>query len=73
MEGPEESFSTDRLREELGNLSTQLYHVFKGIIVGEGPGMDVLSVVSLRSSERVEEFATVVGGSSIELREVEEF
>lgn len=73
MDGPKERFSTERLKEELGNLSTQMYHVFKGIIVSDGPGMDVLSVVSLRGSERVKEFATVVSGSSIGLQEVEEF
>lgn len=74
LEGPEESMDTELFREELGNLSSRLFNVFKGVMVREGGGIDVLSVVSLSRSERLEEFiASATEESSISLDEVEEY
>lgn len=75
IEGPEERLETEALTRELGNLTKQLFNVFKGLIIDdEQKGIDVLSAVSLNRSRRLEEYLSAVSStSSIELKEVEEF
>lgn len=74
MEGPKSLLQMEELRSELGNLSEQLFNVFKGVMIRDGGGVDVLSVVSLSRSERLEEFiSNATKGASISLEEIEEY
>lgn len=72
--GAEGDLDMELFQEELGNLSSRLFNVFKGVMVREGGGIDVLSVVSMSRSERLEEFvASATEDSSIALGDVEEY